>query len=1270
MMIKKSFILPLISLIIFIGFFGVVSAVVSSITVISPNGGEFWSGTQQITWTATGSDGDTVDIAYSIGGGWTTIASLVPFDGSFTWDTDTPTVSDGNNYQIRVKDTNSNVNDVSNAVFTIDNTAPSVDARPDKTANAEFTQNGVVSDNFNIASIVWTQTSGPGTVTFGSPNSEVTTIQADTDGTYVLRLTATDEAGNSAFDEMILSWDNTPPAVAFYTLNGEEANAFFNPGTSDTVEIFIIANEPVEFNSIKILDSAPSEVKFFTQVEVFQTTTTKIWDGTGQTGDGVYTLQVNIEDAAGNTVNNLDLTPHTITVDTQSPTISALSEPQANAVYKTGSTIPITFTPTDPAPGTPLTCGYKVNDGQVVELGSCTSGVVFTGVISESDLADGRNDIFGIVMDSAGNTAETSPVSIVFDNDNTLSVPSDFTTIQAAIDAASSGDTINVAEGTYEEQLTIDKSLTLSGDVGDASAGPGINAPVLDGGGVVGSAITINGGVSDVTIQGFEIRNYKNREIPKFTTGGIGSAVLAWNSLSINNVIIKDNFMHDLGWNGVLVGNEGQALHDNWLVASNRIANAAFVGIELTNTKNSNVIGNVITGGTAIFFSDDNSDDAILIQTQIHTGAGLTVSNVTVENNSISGTFDRAGIELLSWTSTDSSTANLNNINVVDNNVSGAKRGIYIFSIIFSFTEPQPSGASAIIDNVNITGNILDGNGDGIQIRDLIGGTHGTITITNNSIINSTEPSSGIHLLSGTSAAGILVNENILTNNLDKDINHEGTGTLNAEDNWWGTNDGTQIAGLVNGDVDFTPWAYNSNVNTDHDAPTSTINSPAAGSWHNSNFNAELEYLDTGGAGLADGECKYKVVSKGDITENYKSAGACSGNNEIISKLITVGGGLNCRNEGTNICEVFVKVEDNSGNEGTEVSRTFSIDFTNPIINTVVVTTPTSNPTQTITGTFTELNIDTITVNGVSATITGSTYSAANVPLTEGTNTITVVATDLAGNSVTDNSNSITLDTLLPEITGLSDFGVEVDSSISVTATVTDTNGIASVTLHYTVEGESELTEPMTPSGDDYTGSIPSQSSSTTISYFVVAQDNAGNLKTSSTFTITVNDLIWDLNSQWNLVSVPKTLAEKNKITLLPSNTVHEYDAKAGTFVTNPITINPGIGYWVDNSGKTSLGLDYATLTSNQTLPSETIILEQGWNLIGHMCTNSQLVEVAFPSDVYDNLFVLRYDEANDLFQIHATQDPGSAQFTQMVPGEGYWVFVVREGGVPYTNFC
>jgi nitrous oxidase accessory protein NosD len=44
-----------------------------------------------------------------------------------------------------------------------------------------------------------------------------------------------------------------------------------------------------------------------------------------------------------------------------------------------------------------------------------------------------------------------------------LSVPRDFPTIQAAVDAAAPGDTINVKGGTYNEEVVIGKDLDLRG---------------------------------------------------------------------------------------------------------------------------------------------------------------------------------------------------------------------------------------------------------------------------------------------------------------------------------------------------------------------------------------------------------------------------------------------------------------------------------------------------------------------------------------------------------------------------------------------------------------------------------------------------------------------------------------------------------------------------------------------------------------------------------------------------------------------------------------
>lgn len=79
------------------------------------------------------------------------------------------------------------------------------------------------------------------------------------------------------------------------------------------------------------------------------------------------------------------------------------------------------------------------------------------------------------------------------------------TTISAAVAAAASGDTIQVAPGTYKEDVIITKSIAL---IGAASSMPVIDATGLSNGIFVnGMAAAPKAGVSRVIVSGFLIRN-------------------------------------------------------------------------------------------------------------------------------------------------------------------------------------------------------------------------------------------------------------------------------------------------------------------------------------------------------------------------------------------------------------------------------------------------------------------------------------------------------------------------------------------------------------------------------------------------------------------------------------------------------------------------------------------------------------------------------------------------------------------------------------------
>jgi hypothetical protein len=100
----------------------------------------------------------------------------------------------------------------------------------------------------------------------------------------------------------------------------------------------------------------------------------------------------------------------------------------------------------------------------------------------------------------------------------TINVPADFGTIQAAINAASPGDTIKVAPGIYFEKVVINKSgiTLLDAKAGiDPRGGARIEGDptetIIDGDSTLTEGIYIQGStdairVTDIVIDGFEVR--------------------------------------------------------------------------------------------------------------------------------------------------------------------------------------------------------------------------------------------------------------------------------------------------------------------------------------------------------------------------------------------------------------------------------------------------------------------------------------------------------------------------------------------------------------------------------------------------------------------------------------------------------------------------------------------------------------------------------------------------------------------------------------------
>jgi parallel beta-helix repeat protein len=134
--------------------------------------------------------------------------------------------------------------------------------------------------------------------------------------------------------------------------------------------------------------------------------------------------------------------------------------------------------------------------------------------------------LFAIVLAASFSLTIDTPAAAA-----TINVPGDYATIQAAINAANPGDTINVAAGTYLGGIQIDKALTLSStDGADATSIMGVDS---------NDSYLVRIYHSDVTFEGFTVTN------PDYSGGADASGILVGAYLGdpANNVHILKNIV-------------------------------------------------------------------------------------------------------------------------------------------------------------------------------------------------------------------------------------------------------------------------------------------------------------------------------------------------------------------------------------------------------------------------------------------------------------------------------------------------------------------------------------------------------------------------------------------------------------------------------------------------------------------------------------------------------------------------------------------------------
>lgn len=368
------------------------------------------------------------------------------------------------------------------------------------------------------------------------------------------------------------------------------------------------------------------------------------------TGFGLATVSITSLSITGNTFSTTSNVP--------TPPANRQLDRKEATYFNLRNAVPNTFT---------LTASNNTYDGNL------PSAMTNTQLFDLEDQTDHR-------IDSAGwGLVRFKPTSLYFTPQSCSTDPvcaAGIADPQRAIDAANSGDTIYIETGTYNNQLSIAKNLTVVGE----GAGTIIQAPVglalaLNGGaannanlvdingaitvsldmikvqgphtravGACNASMKLNRGISisggaGVTITNSYVDSIRDTALFNCVNQGVGIQVAASSSLNLSSSEIT-NFQS----NGILVtGASSTAIIDNNLIQGNTTNPVTSRGIEIAAGGATTISNNIIQNALCPTCTGQDLGIGVLVRTN----SLVTITGNTIANNDLGVNARGSGLNLV-----------------------------------------------------------------------------------------------------------------------------------------------------------------------------------------------------------------------------------------------------------------------------------------------------------------------------------------------------------------------------------------------------------------------------------------------------------------------------------------------------------------------------------------------------------------------------------------------------------------------------------------------